>query len=626
MTHNKSLISILLFLPLAALFLPGLAWGTGGSGKSPEVAQKATIGKEKLAVLDMEAVDVDSNLAYAMSVVLRDELHSYGKYEVLSREDLLAVAKRLSLQQQAGDDCADDQCLVSFGRKLGTRYMVAGVFSKVGNTYSVSLRLLDTEGENAGVLNRVYERCKCSQDELFDTVAAAAAKLMGRTPVAAAQENGNAGKVYVPAKPPSETDPNGSGGAILSVSSEPSGAKVWLGSRELGVTPYTGSSLPAGRFSLRLEKGNFNPVNDSLELINDLVVKKNYLLPRLNGSLTVLSTPPGATIYLDDKEQADRTPASFPGVPVGSHQVKIHLDRYYDSLQNVEVAVGKAGLVSLTLSGGDLEECGGKWLSSGEAELCRAASAKSAREALAAEKAAAVEVEARKLVPLAGEFSVVPGGCFKMGDTFGDGSSDEKPVHEVCVDGFQIGKYEVTQGQWRAVMGNNPSKIQNGDNYPVERVSWSDVQDFINILNQKTGEKFRLPTEAEWEYAARSGGKQEKYAGGEDIDEVAWYRGNSDSSTHPVGKKKPNGLGLYDMSGNVFEWCQDWYDGGGMFAKGYYDISSRNNPTGPVSGSQRTNRGGGWVYGADIIRASRRGYVPPNTRLSFLGFRLALPK
>jgi formylglycine-generating enzyme required for sulfatase activity len=217
------------------------------------------------------------------------------------------------------------------------------------------------------------------------------------------------------------------------------------------------------------------------------------------------------------------------------------------------------------------------------------------------------------------EFVFVPGGCFQMGDTFGDGDSDEKPVHEVCVDGFYMGKYEVTQGQWRKVMGNNPSYFKNGDNYPVETVSWNDAQEFISKLNAGGGKEFRLSTEAEWEYAARSGGKKEKYAGGNDVDAVAWYGKNSGSKTQPVGSKAANGLGIYDMSGNVWEWCRDWYDGS------YYKNSPRQKPQGPSNGADRVGRGGCWDYDPGIVRAAHRAGSEPASRYYILGFRLVLP-
>lgn len=217
------------------------------------------------------------------------------------------------------------------------------------------------------------------------------------------------------------------------------------------------------------------------------------------------------------------------------------------------------------------------------------------------------------------EMVYVKGGCYQMGDTFGDGDSDEKPVHEVCVDSFYIGKFEVTQGQWQAVMGNNPSSFKScGDNCPVENVSWNDAQEFINKLNSRSGGgKYRLPTEAEWEYAARSGGKREKYSGGDDVDSVAWYTSNSGSKTHTVGTKAPNGLGIYDMSGNVWEWCQDWY------GEKYYGDSPRNNPTGASSGTYRDLRGGSWFSNAGYARSANRRGLNPDNGYNFDGFRLA---
>ncbi|MDF1580038.1 MAG: SUMF1/EgtB/PvdO family nonheme iron enzyme [Desulfuromonadales bacterium] len=231
------------------------------------------------------------------------------------------------------------------------------------------------------------------------------------------------------------------------------------------------------------------------------------------------------------------------------------------------------------------------------------------------------ERERERLNQLTGgmEFVFVPGGCYPMGNQFGDGDSAEQLVHEVCVDSFRLGKFEVTQGQWRKVMGSNPSYFKNGDNYPVEQVSWNDVQQFLRKLNRQTGKTFRLPTEAEWEYACRSGGKIEKYCGGSDVDSLAWYSGNSGSKTHPVAQKQPNGLGLYDMSGNVWEWCQDRYD------SVYYGKSPRNNPQGQSKGSNRVNRGGSWNDGPALVRSVNRFRDTPGYRVFNLGFRLAFP-
>ena len=212
----------------------------------------------------------------------------------------------------------------------------------------------------------------------------------------------------------------------------------------------------------------------------------------------------------------------------------------------------------------------------------------------------------------------VAGGTFTMGDTFGDGYSDELPTHQVTLSDFYIGKYEVTQGQWVAVMGSNPSYFSAcGLDCPVNSVSWNDIQTFITQLNQLSAKSYRLPTEAEWEYAARSGGQHEEYSGGSNVDAVAWYGNNSNLAPHQVGTKQANGLGLYDMSGNAWEWVNDWY--------GAYGSSSQTNPTGPTTGSDRVLRGGGWGGDASDARAAGRSYDSPGARSYNLGFRLASP-
>ena len=232
------------------------------------------------------------------------------------------------------------------------------------------------------------------------------------------------------------------------------------------------------------------------------------------------------------------------------------------------------------------------------------------------------------------EFVKVKGGCYKMGQSDEEKTeliravgneiynmyfNDERPVHTVCVDDFYIGKYEVTQGQWKKITGNNPSYFSScGDNCPVESVSWDDVQEFIRELNNQTGKNFRLPTEAEWEYAAKSGGKNGKYAGGNDIDTVAWYSNNSGKITHPVGQKQSNGLGIYDMSGNVWEWVNDWY------GEDYYVSSPTNNPQGPSLGSERALRGGSCGYSMNSARAANRYKYKSNKIYNNFGFRLAL--
>ena len=224
----------------------------------------------------------------------------------------------------------------------------------------------------------------------------------------------------------------------------------------------------------------------------------------------------------------------------------------------------------------------------------------------------------------------VEGGTFCMGATLEQGDDaygDEEPVHSVTLSGYYIGKTEVTQALWESVMCSNPSTIQDND-LPVENVSWDDCQEFIRKLNSLTGQNFRLPTEAEWEFACRGGNNSRgyKYSGGNDIDNVAWNTDNSGRKTwlrgisgrrvHHVATKLPNELGIYDMSGNVFEWCSDWY--------GDYSIHAQTNPKGSDDGVYRVLRGGSWGINARSCRSSYRSGGSPSFRSSYLGLRLAL--
>ena len=215
---------------------------------------------------------------------------------------------------------------------------------------------------------------------------------------------------------------------------------------------------------------------------------------------------------------------------------------------------------------------------------------------------------------------IIPSGKFEMGSRNGD--SDEKPIHSVTVNAFALGKTEITQGQWRAVMGNNPSHFSScGDDCPVEKVSWDDAQVFIQKLKAKSGKQYRLPSEAEWEYACRAGGQQE-YCGSDNVDSVAWYGDNSgkgwfsNGSTHPVSRKQPNAFGLYDMSGNVWEWVEDSYHDS-------YNGAPTNGSVWPGDGAKRVLRGGSWFNRPQYARAAERGWGGPASRDYYLGFRVA---
>ena len=214
----------------------------------------------------------------------------------------------------------------------------------------------------------------------------------------------------------------------------------------------------------------------------------------------------------------------------------------------------------------------------------------------------------------------VKGGTFMMGDSSKRGGvafREEFPVHQVTLSDYYIGETEVTQELWKAVMNYNPSYFKNKD-YPVESVTWSEVHQFVNKLNQLTGKKFRLPTEAEWEYAARGGkkGRGFLFAGSDTIDNVVWYDKNSNLKTHPVAQKRANELGLYDMSGNVWEWCEDWY--------GPYTPNAQTNPTGPATGVDRVCRGGSWTSYMRYSQIRFRKDLNPSFKSYEVGFRLVM--
>jgi formylglycine-generating enzyme required for sulfatase activity len=215
------------------------------------------------------------------------------------------------------------------------------------------------------------------------------------------------------------------------------------------------------------------------------------------------------------------------------------------------------------------------------------------------------------------EMIFVPGGTFEMGSNFF--YVNEKPQHNVEVSDFYIGKSVITQAQWKAVTGKNPS-FYKGDNLPIESISWNDTQDFIRRLNQRTGKKYRLPTEAEWEYAAGGGSSDRTIWAGTNSEDIlgtlAWYNINSNNQTQSVKTKKPNNLGLHDLSGNVWEWCNDWYKG--------YNSSNQTNPIGPVTGTSRAIRGGCWSNNAKVCRISGRSCCNPDASNNIIGFRIIL--
>lgn len=308
----------------------------------------------------------------------------------------------------------------------------------------------------------------------------------------------------------------------------------------------------------------------------------------IEGSLYVKSNPLGAKIILDGKPLDVTTPTMIEHVMIGSHKVNIMLDKYNREIVDINVNKDEIATVDVKLS----------------------------------------DVKVERTFTVGGvmfKMKLVEAGTFQMGGTEYDW---EQPIHSVTITkNYYIGETEVTQALWKAVTGNSPTTDGSawtttyglGDNYPAYNISYEDVQKFITKLNSMTGETFRMPTEAEWEFAARGGNKSKgyTYSGSNTIGYVAWYTSNS-SKTNIVKTKAANELGIYDMSGNVWEWCSDWY------SSSYYSSSPQNDPTGPTTGTGLVLRGGGWVNLASFCRCAYRSNNAPSNRSFNFGFRLAL--
>lgn len=365
----------------------------------------------------------------------------------------------------------------------------------------------------------------------------------------------------------------------LDITSTPRKADISIDGKHVGQTPYTVEQLLEGEHTVTLSLNGYATETKKVSISENNVASVNATLQ--NGRQITISTKEvGATVFVDGKEVGH---SPYTGaLSFGSHTTYAMLDGKKTSEQKVESSQGVGDLPSIVLSFGSNQTFTVKGVSF-------------------------------KMV-------YVEGGTFTMGATPEQENPRDvaKPAHQVTLtNDYYIGETEVTQALWKAVMGSNPSWFK-GKNRPVEDVTWNDCKEFISKLNSLTGKNFRLPTEAEWEYAARGGinSRSYKYSGSNTLGDVAWHTDNSGSTTHDVGMKSPNELGLYDMSGNVGEWCADWYGG--------YSSSSLTNPIGPNSGSYRVFRGGCWGNFAGPCDSSFRNGYDPDFRKYNLGFRLAL--
>ena len=369
----------------------------------------------------------------------------------------------------------------------------------------------------------------------------------------------------------------------IEINSSPMEANIYIDGKSYGTTPNYINEIIIGTHELKLEKQGCTTITKTISIKEGETLSVNEKL-QTGKEIVIKTDKSGDKIYVDNN-YVGLSPVTT-SLAFGSHTIKAERDgKYVNKMINVS-QYGGDNSVMLTFSSNETITVNGVSFTM-------------------------IKVE---------------GGTFRMGATSeqgGDAYSDEKPVHSVTLSDYYIGETVVTQELWEAVMGNNPStfkgrflfKLKSAQK-PVESVSWHDCKEFITKLNRLTGKNFRLPTEAEWEYAARGGNKSKgyKYSGSNTIGNVACYDGNS--GTHNVKTKSPNELGIYDMSGNVWEWCEDW--------KGGYSSGSQTNPKGPSSGSDRVLRGGSWLSSAEFCRVSIRNYTDPDNRIIDYGFRLAL--
>ncbi len=367
--------------------------------------------------------------------------------------------------------------------------------------------------------------------------------------------------------------------AGVTIQSQPEGATLFVDGKKVGTTPVDLPKFKGSQITVRLEKACYAPLSAREKVVPGKVTRLNYKLKPVCGDLVVESSPAGAEVYLDGK-MVGKTPWKGSGLEAGKVELVVR-QGMATFKKTVTIGPGKTTTVKAKLVRKNY------WTD-----------------------------------PITGmEFVWVEGGCFSMGCGPWQErcSDDEKPLHKVCLDGFWISRYEVTQAQWERLMHNNPSHFKGKDR-PVEQVSWLDAKKFIDALNKAHGGKahFYLPTEAEWEYACRSGGKEELFCGGHDEYSVAWFRKNSDGTTHPVGKKHPNGLKLYDMSGNVQEWCRDDY------RTDFYSTlkPGARNPVAVGGEVGKVIRGGAYDRFPWKCRSSSRYFDLPSAKADNLGFRV----
>lgn len=362
--------------------------------------------------------------------------------------------------------------------------------------------------------------------------------------------------------------------ASITITCPTPAVSLYVDKKSVGNAPWTGN-IKDGMHLVEVRKDGYHSQQRTIQLSQQQKMDVAFdELTAILGNLSVNYKPFGADIYVNGKKLG-QSPRVFNGLLVGNHQVEVRKDGYTTDSKTVTILEGQTVSIAGTLSARITN-------SSNNSEDLSNSSTYSFGNTLTIPVKDGINIEMVK----------VEAGTFRMGATpeMRNPWDEEKPVHKVTLTkDYYIGKFEVTQALWKVVMGDNPSKFK-GDNRPVEMINWDDCQKFISKLSYMTGRNFRLPTEAEWEFAARGGNKSRgyQYSGSDNLEEVAWFGKNSRKKTHPVGTKQANELGIYDMAGNVWELCQDW--------NGKYPSTPLVDPTGPNSGSYRVCRGGSWYH------------------------------
>ena len=446
----------------------------------------------------------------------------------------------------------------------------------------------------------------------------------------------------------------------VTINSRPSGAQIFIDGMERGFTSKALNLFP-GSYRLRLILSGYVPLEQTIEVRENQTNRFDFTLQKDAGTLVLTVNPPQAKILINKEDYSGKPQIELaPGL----YRIEISAEGYYPQSENISIVRGqtlrknyvlkqKTGKLNFSVSPAEAQVIlkrngrvvktwqGANYLkdlqvgnytieitANGYAPKTKSLTINEQQITsldVTLKKGSANDQSVNNVLSI--DWVWVEGGSFEMGCTSEQSNcdNDEKPVHEVYVDGFYMSKYEVTFAQYDRFCEETGRRKPDDEgwgrgNRPVINVNWNDAVAFCKWLSGKTGTTIRLPTEAEWEYAARGGKKSHgyKYAGSNNVDAVAWYSENSGNKTHLVGQKQPNELGLYDMSGNVWEWCQDWYD------KNYYSRSPRNNPKGPSSSAYRVLRGGGWSELQKGLRCSNRYFNFPDKRYYINGFRILM--